>query len=278
MTPSCYRCPFNRAKPDNADARSYRKCNFECATLAEEAIHQTGDRLAAWVLEPRVQGAAGMIMHPHGYAARTSAAARKVGARVFFDEVLTGFGRTGSRLACHAEDTIPDVMALAKGLTGGYLPLAATLTTEDIFQSFSGDPSRTFFHGHSYTANPLGCAAASANLDLLESPSEIMKQKELIQNLTTLSSSFWTHPNVGDVRQEGAILAIELVADRSVRSPFSPEKRVGAKICQAAREFGLITRPIGDVLVLLPPYCTTSNELEKMVDALHQAIRRELGS
>ena len=278
MTPSCYRCPFNRAKPENADARSYRKCNFECATLAEETIHQMGDRLAAWVLEPCVQGAAGMVMHPHGYAARTSAAARKVGARVLFDEVLTGFGRTGFRLACHAEDTIPDVIALAKGLTGGYLPLAATLTTEDIFQSFSGDPSRTFFHGHSYTANPLGCAAASANLDLLESPSEIIKQKELIQNLTTLSSSFWTHSSVGDVRQEGAILAIELVADRSTRSPFSIEKRAGAKICQAAREFGLITRPIGDVLVLLPPYCTTSDELEKMVNALHQAITRELGS
>lgn len=278
MTPACYRCPFNRAKPEQADARSYRKCNFECASLAEEAIEQAGDRLAAWVLEPRVQGAAGMIMHPHGYAKRTSISARKVGAKVFFDEVLTAFGRTGTSLASHAEEVVPDVLALAKGLTGGYLPLAATLTTEEIFQSFSGDINRTFFHGHSYTANPLGCSAASASLNLLESSEEIMKRERLVQNLSTLSSTFWKHPYVGDVRQEGAILAIELVADRATRTPFQSEKRLGAKICHTAREFGLITRPIRDVLVLMPPYCTRPEELEKMVHALHQAITRELGS
>jgi adenosylmethionine-8-amino-7-oxononanoate aminotransferase len=278
MTPSCYRCPFNRAKPEQADARLYRKCNFECASLAVEAIEQAGDRLAAWVLEPRVQGAAGMVMHPHGYAKRTTTSARKVGAKVFFDEVLTAFGRTGTSLASHAEGVVPDVLALAKGLTGGYLPLAATLTTEEIFQSFSGDINRTFFHGHSYTANPLGCSAASASLALLESSEEIKKREKLIQNLSTLSSSFWKHPHVGDVRQEGAILAIELVADRATRTPFQAEKRVGAKICYTAREFGLITRPIRDVLVLMPTYCTRPEELEKMVQALHQAINRELGS
>ncbi len=278
MTPACYRCPFNRAKPEQADARSYRKCNFECASLAEEAIEQAGDRLAAWVLEPRVQGAAGMIMHPHGYAKRTSISARKVGAKVFFDEVLTAFGRTGTSLASHAEEVVPDVLALAKGLTGGYLPLAATLTTEEIFQSFSGDINRTFFHGHSYTANPLGCSAASASLNLLESSEEIMKRERLVQNLSTLSSTFWKHPYVGDVRQEGAILAIELIADRATRTPFQAEKRVGAKICHTARRFGLITRPIRDVLVLMPPYCTRPEELEKMVHALYQAITQELGS
>ena len=278
MTPACYRCSFNRAKPEQADARSYRKCNFECASLADEAIEQAGDRLAAWVLEPRVQGAAGMVMHPHGYAKRTALSARKVGAKVFFDEVLTAFGRTGTSLASHAEGVVPDVLALAKGLTGGYLPLAATLTTEEIFQSFSGDINRTFFHGHSYTANPLGCSAASASLDLLESSEEIKKRERLVQNLSTLSSTFWKHPYVGDVRQEGAILAIELVADRATRTPFQSEKRLGAKICHTARKFGLITRPIRDVLVLMPPYCTRPEELEKMVHALHQAITRELGS
>ena len=278
MTPACYRCPFNRAKPEQADARSYRKCNFECASMAEEAIEHAGDRLAAWVLEPRVQGAAGMVMHPHGYAKRTAILARKVGAKVFFDEVLTAFGRTGTSLASHAEKVVPDVLALAKGLTGGYLPLAATLTTEEIFQSFSGNINRTFFHGHSYTANPLGCAAASASLDLLESSEEIKKRERLVQNLSTLSSTFWKHPYVGDVRQEGAILAIELVADRATRTPFQSEKRLGAKICHTARKFGLITRPIRDVLVLMPPYCTRPEELEKMVHALHQAITQELGS
>ena len=276
MTPACYRCPFNQAKPEKADARTYRKCKFECATLAEEKIHQSGDKLAAWVLEPRVQGAAGMIMHPHGYAKRTSAAARQVGARVFFDEVLTGFGRTGSPLASHAEGVMPDVLALAKGLTGGYLPLAATLTTEEIFQSFSGGPERTFYHGHSYTANPLGCAAASANLGLLQNPKSHIQYADLIQHLRSLSSRFWAHPNVGDVRQEGAILAIELVADRTTRGPLAATDRTGHKVCQAAREFGLLTRPIGDVLVCMPPYCTTANELEKMVDALFLALQKVL--
>ena len=276
MTPACYRCPFNQAKPEKADARTYRKCKFECATLAEEKIHQSGDKLAAWVLEPRVQGAAGMIMHPHGYAKRTSAAARQVGARVFFDEVLTGFGRTGSPLASHAEGVMPDVLALAKGLTGGYLPLAATLTTEEIFQSFSGGPERTFYHGHSYTANPLGCAAASANLGLLQNPKSQIQYADLLQHLQSLSSRFWAHPNVGDVRQEGAILAIELVADRTTRGPLAATDRIGHKVCQAAREFGLLTRPIGDVLVLMPPYCTTANELEMMVEALLLALQKVL--
>jgi adenosylmethionine-8-amino-7-oxononanoate aminotransferase len=246
--------------------------------MAEEAIEHAGDRLAAWVLEPRLQGAAGMVMHPHGYAKRTATAARKVGAKIFFDEVLTAFGRTGTSLASHAEEVTPDVLALAKGLTGGYLPLAATLTTEEIFQSFSGDLNRTFFHGHSYTANPLGCSAASASLDLLESSEEIKKRERLVQNLSTLSSTFWKHHYVGDVRQEGAILAIELVSDRATRTPFQSEKRLGAKICHTAREFGLITRPIRDVLVLMPPYCTRPEDLEKMVYALHQAITQELGS
>ena len=119
MTPSCYRCPYNRAKPEKADARLTRKCNFECATQAEEAIHQAGNQLAAWVLEPRVQGAAGMVMHPHGYATRTAQAAHQVGAKVLLDEVFTGFSRTGFPLASHAENVVPDVVALAKGLTGG---------------------------------------------------------------------------------------------------------------------------------------------------------------
>ena len=217
-------------------------------------------------------------MHPHGYAARTSSAARQVGARVIFDEVLTGLGRTGMPFASHAEEVTPDILALAKGLTGGYLPLAATLAQEDIFQSFSGTPDRTFFHGHSYTANPLGCAAASANLQLLNDPEQKRRHQNLILNLKNLSGRFWTHSNVGDVRQEGAILAVELVADRATRTPFPVEKRMGARVCQSARDHGLITRPVGDVLVLMPPYCASSEELEKMVDALLQALKKEIPS
>jgi adenosylmethionine-8-amino-7-oxononanoate aminotransferase len=276
MTPFCYRCRFNRAKPEKADARSYRQCNFECATQAEEEIAKTGKNLAAWVLEPRVQGAAGMVMHPEGYAQRTCAAARKVGAKVFLDEVLTAFGRTGSALSFHAEGITPDVVALAKGLSGGYLPLAATLVSEEIFRAFDGPLENTFFHGHSYTANALGCAVARASLALLQDPAEQTRRVTLTQNLHQLSQDFWNHPNVGDVRQEGAILAVEIVANRTTRQPFPAFERRGVHICQTAREFGLLTRPIGDVLILMPPYSTTPDELEQMVSALRKALAKEL--
>ena len=276
MTPACYRCPFNQAKPQLDDARHYRKCNFECAALAEEEIQKAGDRLAAWVLEPKVQGAAGMIMHPEGYAQRTAVAARKVGARVLFDEVLTGCHRTGAALAAHSEAVMPDVVALAKGLTGGYLPLAATLTTEEIFASFVGEPEKTFFHGHSYTANPLGCAVASANLSLLSELEGEKQRNRVSKTLRQLSKRFWQHPHVGDVRQEGAILAIEIVANRNTRARFSSKERRGARICRAAQEFGLLTRPIGDVLVLMPPFCSTDEEIEGMVASLDQGLRKEI--
>ena len=276
MTPFCYRCPHNRAKPETADARTYRECNFECVSQAEEEITTVGDRLAAWVLEPRVQGAAGMIMHPEGYARKTCAAARKVGARVMLDEVLTAFGRTGPALSSQAEGVSADVVALAKDLSGGYLPLAATLATEEIFRAFDGPLEATFFHGHSYTGNPLGCAVARASLQLLRDPEEKRRVETLEQNLRELSKEFWKHPNVGDVRQEGTILAVEIVAERSSRKPFPAVERRGARIGQAAREFGLLTRPIGDVLILMPPYSTTPDELEQMVSSLQKALAKEV--
>jgi len=276
MTPFCYRCRFNRAKPETADARSYRQCDFECATLAEEEITKTGDRLAAWVLEPRVQGAAGMVMHPEGYARRTCAAAHKAGAKILLDEVLTAFGRTGPALSAHAEGVSADVIALAKGLSGGYLPIAATLATEEIFRAFDGPVENTFFHGHSYTANPLGCAVARASLRLLQDPEETKRREMLARNLRELSQIFWKHPRVGDVRQEGTILAVEIVADRSTRQTFPSDEMRGARICHRARDFGLLTRPIGDVLILMPPYSTTVDELEHMVTALQKALAREL--
>lgn len=276
MTPFCYRCRFNRSKPETADARTYRQCHFECASQAEEQISKVGEKLAAWVLEPRVQGAAGMVMHPEGYAQRTCAAARKAGAKVLLDEVLTAFGRTGPALSAHAEGISADVVALAKGLSGGYLPLAATLATEEIFRAFDGPPENTFFHGHSYTANALGCSVARASLALLRDPGEKTRRESLIQNLRQLSRGFWNHPHVGDVRQEGCILALEIVADRATRAPFPSSERRGARICQTAREFGLLTRPIGDVLILMPPYSTTAEELEQMVEALQKALQREV--
>ena len=276
MTPFCYRCQFNRAKPETADARSYRECKFECAAQAEEEIAKAGNRLAAWVLEPRVQGAAGMVMHPEGYAKRTCEAAQKVGAKVMLDEVMTAFARTGPALSAHAEGVSADVVALAKGLSGGYLPLAATLATEEIFQAFDGPTENTFFHGHSYTANALGCTVARASLALLQDSVEQKRREILKKNLRQLSQEFWKHPHVGDVRQEGTILAVEIVADRKSRKAFPSTERRGARICQTAQGLGLLTRPIGDVLILMPPYSTTPEELEQMVTALRKAIVKEL--
>ena len=276
MTPFCYRCQFNRAKPETADARSYRECKFECAAQAEEEIAKAGNRLAAWVLEPRVQGAAGMVMHPEGYAKRTCEAAQKVGAKVMLDEVMTAFARTGPALSAHAEGVSADVVALAKGLSGGYLPLAATLATEEIFQAFDGPTENTFFHGHSYTANAMGCAVARASLALLQDSGEQKRREILKKNLRQLSQEFWKHPHVGDVRQEGTILAVEIVADRKSRKAFPSTERRGARICQTAQGLGLLTRPIGDVLILMPPYSTTPEELEQMVTALRKAIVKEL--
>ncbi|MFM8654456.1 MAG: aminotransferase class III-fold pyridoxal phosphate-dependent enzyme, partial [Verrucomicrobiota bacterium] len=165
---------------------------------------------------------------------------------------------------------------LAKGLSGGYLPLAATLVCEEIFRAFDGPLENTFFHGHSYTANALGCQVARASLALLQDPAEQNRRTALAQNLRELSRDFWNHPHVGDVRQEGTILAVEIVADRATRRPFPAPERRGARICQAAREFGLLTRPIGDVLILMPPYSTTANELQQMVEALRKALAKEI--
>ncbi|PTX94854.1 adenosylmethionine--8-amino-7-oxononanoate transaminase [Verrucomicrobia bacterium LW23] len=283
--PDCYRCPHNRAKPEREDTRMTRKCAMECVRDLERAVHGKGvgpgagegepAAVAALILEPRVQGAAGMIMHPEGYLAHAARIAREAEAKLILDEVMTGFCRTGPLFAFQHEqepDVRPDAVALAKGLTGGYLPMAATLIAEPIFQAFSGGPDRAFYHGHSYTANQLGCAVADASLDLLEAEGFMEAHRQRISILRTLAQVFWTHPNVGDVRQEGLILAVELVEDFETRRPFAREKRLGWHVCERARRHGLLTRGIGDVLVLMPPYCCGEAELQRMVEALFRAL------
>ncbi|MDR2463594.1 MAG: adenosylmethionine--8-amino-7-oxononanoate transaminase [Verrucomicrobiales bacterium] len=272
MSPYCYRCPFNKAKPRRADARSYARCGRECVAAVEQKFAADGERVAAWVIEPRVQGAAGFIMHPDGWLAETCAVAQRHGALVILDEVMTGFGRAGAMFAWQKEAVSPDLVALAKGLTGGYLPLAATLSTEKIFNGFRGDTGRTFFHGHSYTGNQLGCAAALATLDILQSAGCADRQRRLAAAFAAAHERFWSLSAVGDVRQEGGVLAVELVKNAADREPFDPSLRVGARVCAAAKEHGLLTRPAGDVLLLMPPYTTTEEEVELMVGALCRAI------
>ena len=275
MSPACYRCPHNRAKPvRGTDARASRQCGWECLGELEGALDDLGDSASALVLEPRVQGAAGMTMHPHGYLAKAAELCRARGVWLILDEVMTGFGRTGSLFAFQAEGVTPDVVSLAKGLTGGYLPLAATLAGPEIFDAFLGDYSelKTFFHGHSYTGNALGCAAASASLSLFAREGTLQRNAGLAAFLAERLKIFWEHPNVGDVRQEGLICGIEIVRDFMTRESFPFADRIGHHICEAARKHGLLTRPVGDVLVLMPPYCTTEAQITAMIDALWNGL------
>ncbi|HEY0457190.1 MAG TPA: adenosylmethionine--8-amino-7-oxononanoate transaminase [Verrucomicrobiae bacterium] len=291
--PYCYRCPFNRAKPERADARDYVKCKRECVSEVDKAFSKQkkrGKPYAAFVFEPLIQGAAGMIAHPKGYLRESAEIARGSDALLVADEVMTGFGRTGGGheqltataplFACHHERVQPDLMALAKGLTGGYLPMAATLSTKRIFDAFLGryDEFKTFFHGHSYTANQLGAAAALASLEILSSKESLHARQNLEQALHSNLQRLWDIPQVGDIRQVGLIAGIELVQDWKTRKAFPLTEQVGIRICESLARRGVLTRPIGNVIVLMPPYCTTPAQVKKMVDALDDSIREIVSS
>ena len=290
MSPYCYRCPFNRAKPQRADARDYRQCKWECVRKVEQKFSKEkkrGNPCAAFVFEPLMQGAAGMIPQPQGWLNQVSQIAREHGALLIADEVMTGFGRTGfangdpaNLLACHRENVQPDFACLAKGLTGGYLPMAATLTTREVFNAFLGrfDEFKSFFHGHSYTANQLGAAAALASLDLLQNTQSIVSRKKLETLLREELQSLWPLRNVGDIRQVGLIAGIELVKDWRTRKPFALRDRAGIRVCEAMAARGVLTRPIGGVIVLMPPYCTTPAQLKTMVRATRESIAEVFGN
>ena len=304
MSPYCYRCPFNRAKPERADAREYRKCNWECAGLVEKKFAtqgRKGNPYAAFVFEPLIQGAAGMIPQPRGWLRRVTEIARNHDALLIADEVMTGFGRTGFShstfnssarrsgaetaqpstflFACHHESVQPDFLCLAKGLTGGYLPMAATLTTQKVFDAFLGEYGefKTFFHGHSYTANQLGAAAALASLEILQDKQSICARQNLEKNLHDELQTLWSLPNVGDIRRVGLIAGVELVRDWRTREPFDLRERAGIRVCEAMARRGVLTRPIGNVIVLMPPYCTTPKQVWRMVRAVFDSIREVFG-
>ncbi len=304
MAPYCYRCPFNRARPERADARVYRRCHWECVGAVEKKFagrRKKGSPYAAFVFEPRIQGAAGMIPQPRGWLNQVSQIARAHGALLIADEVMTGFGRTGVSsfpnaasdgrpaerenpkrellFACHQEGVQPDFLCLAKGLTGGYLPMAATLTTPAVFNAFLGEyhEFKTFFHGHSYTGNQLGASAALASLEILQSVASIRARAALEKNLGEELQTLWRLPQVGDVRQVGLIAGIELVKDWRTREPFDLRERAGIRVCEAMTRRGVLTRPIGNVIVLMPPYCTTAAQLQKMVAALRESIAEVWG-
>jgi adenosylmethionine-8-amino-7-oxononanoate aminotransferase len=281
-SPYCYRCPFNRARPERGDARDYRKCNWECLGRLEKQFalrKKRSEPYAAFVFEPLMQGAAGMIPQPEGWLRQAAKLAESHGALLIADEVMTGFGRTGGGnsegvLACQAEGVKPDLVALAKGLTGGYLPMAATLTTLKIYEAFLGryEEFKTFFHGHSYTANQLGASAALASIELLTTPKNAQSRKYLEESLRIELHSLWNLPQIGDIRQIGLVAGIELVKDWRTRKPYDPREQAGIRVCQAMAKRGVLTRPIGNVIVLMPPYCTTPDQLTQMIAAMRKSI------
>jgi adenosylmethionine-8-amino-7-oxononanoate aminotransferase len=238
-------------------------------------LEQHHERLAAICIEPIVQGAGGMIVQPAGYLAELRRMADECEVLLVCDEVATGFGRTGRMFAVEHEGVQPDLMTVAKGITGGYLPLAATLATQRIFDAFLGHPSegRTFYHGHTYTGNPLACAAALANLDLMERNGTVRNVAENGADLARMLERLRGLPPVGEIRQKGYMVGIELVKEKRTRQPFDPALRVGHAVCRRMRSRGVILRPLGDTVVLMPPPAMGLDDLRTIVSAVESELR-----
>jgi adenosylmethionine-8-amino-7-oxononanoate transaminase len=268
--PHCYRCHLNLTYPG---------CELACLGEVEQVLRDHHDDIAALIVEPSIYAAAGMIPMPNGYLRRLRDLCTRFNVLLIADEVATGFGRTGTMFACERDGVTPDLMAVAKGLTGGYLPLAATLATQAIYDAFLGEYTdfRTFFHGHSYTGNALACAAGLATLDVFVHDRVIEGLAAKIAHLRDALTTFEKHPHVGDIRQCGLMVGIELVQDRATKARFPVAERIGWRVSREARALGLLTRPLGDVLVLVPPLVSTNDELSEMVRILGQAVGRVLG-
>jgi adenosylmethionine-8-amino-7-oxononanoate aminotransferase len=230
------------------------------------AVHE--EEIAAVIVEPLVQGAAGILTHPSGYLRAVRALCDRFGVLLICDEVATGFGRTGKMFACEHEGVAPDLLCLAKGLTGGYLPLAATLATEQIYEGFLGTPEeyRTFFHGHTYTGNPLACAAALANLDAFEQERTIDRLQAKVERLWELLAEVGSMPEVTEVRGRGVMVGIDL-------GTHDPSLRLGHRVALEARKRGAIVRPLSDVVVLMPPLSISEDELRSLVEITRESIR-----
>jgi adenosylmethionine---8-amino-7-oxononanoate aminotransferase len=246
-----------------------------------QVLTEHGDEIAAVVIEPLVQGAAGMKLQPDGYLEAVRELCDRHDVFLICDEVATGFGRTGKMFACEWERVVPDFLCLGKGLTGGYLPLAATLTTERVFDGFLGgyDEFRTFFHGHTFTGNPLGCAAALATLDVFEQERTLERLAPKITLLRQLLANL-VDPllHVKEVRQLGFMCGIELTADSERSSAYEPHDRMGHEVTLAARARGAIIRPLGDVVVLMPPLAIEADELEELVEITADSITAATGT
>ena len=263
-SPYCYRCALGK---------SYPACALACLDELEKVVEKHKNEVIAIVSESAVQGAAGMIVMPPGYMKGLREIADKYGVLLILDEVAMGFGRTGKMWACEHEEAWPDIMAPSKGITNGYLPLAATLVTEEVYSAFLGDYTKTFYHGHSYTGNPLACAAALANLEIFDKDKTLEKEPSKIQLLAQWLEKFKGLRHVGDVRQKGLVAGIELVKDKATKAPFPREEAVGFQVIYKARERGVVIRPLGDVMVVMPPLVIPLEELDRLMRVMYECVK-----
>ena len=264
-SPYCYRCPLGQTFPG---------CEIACLKPLEDLLAARHREVCAVIVEPLVQAAGGMITAPPGYLAKLREITKRFDVLLIADEVATGVGRTGRFFACEHEGVTPDILVAGKGLTGGYLPLAVTMTTQRVFDAFLGDDDefKTLFHGHTYTGNPLACAAAIANLDLMESGATLAHVAELEPILETTLAGLQQHPHVGDIRRRGLMCGIELVEDKPSKRSFPPSAMVGKRVALRAREGGVIIRPLGDVIVLMPPLAISAADLRRLASVTAAAI------
>ncbi len=264
--PYCYRCPFNLKYPD---------CELHCAKEAEKVIGFHADEACALIIEPMIQGASGMITMPVGYMKKIEKACKDNDVLLILDEVATGFGRTGKMFAAFHEDIHPDIMCIAKGITGGYLPMAATLFTKEIYEGFLGnyEDNKTFFHGHTYTGNQLAASAAVKSIELFEKYDLLNKIKPLISHFNETLKDFKSLDIVGDIRSIGLMAGIELVKDRKTKETFEQKERIGHKVILKARDMGVIIRPLGDVIVIMPPLIIDRQTLDTLLSVVYDSIK-----
>ena len=267
--PCTYRLP---AGVDVQDAAQHY------ADQIERCLEDNHRQLAALVMEPLVQGAAGMVTHPVGFLARVRELCDRYNVLLIADEVATGFGRTGTLFACEQESVTPDILCLGKGLTGGYLPMAATLARPKIYDAFlaPATDAKQFFHGHTFGGNPLAAAAALASIELLQTTDVLSAVDAKARRLRERIGVIADHPSVGDIRGRGLMVGIELVADRATREPFPGSLQLGRRVCQRALEHGVWIRPLGDVIIVMPPLAIRDDELDRLADTVANAIQEEL--
>ncbi len=264
--PYCYRCELGCSRS---------ACNMECINSLEELMVRNAGLVAGLVIEPLVQGAGGMIVHPAGFLKRVRDLCDRYDILMIADEVATGFGRTGAMFACSHEGVAPDIMAISKGIAAGYLPLAATVTTDKVYSAFLGRYSelKTFFHGHTFTGNPLACAVALKSLQLFQQDNLLAALQPKIARLKQGLAEFSAMPHVGDVRQCGLAAGIELVENRETGTPYPWEDKIGIRVCLEARKRGVFSRPLGNTIVIFPPLVISDSELDTLLSVLSESIR-----